>query len=94
MGNVDTGSSSVDAAGKAMEEILSQVKRVSVLIESISTATEGQSTEIAQVSAAVGNFDAITQQNAALELVEQTAAASESLREQTRRLSDAVQVFR
>lgn len=77
-----------------MEEILSQVKRVSVLIESISTATEGQSTEIAQVSAAVGNFDAITQQNAALALVEQTAAASESLREQTMRLSDAVQVFR
>lgn len=94
MGNVDTGSSSVDAAGKAMEEVLSQVKRVSVLIESISTATEGQSTEIAQVSAAVGNFDAITQQNAALALVEQTAAASESLREQTMRLSDAVQVFR
>ncbi len=89
---VESGSRLVDDAGKTMDEIVVQVKRVSDLIAEISSATLEQSSGITQVSQAVGDLGHITQQNAAL--VEQSAAASQSLKQQATRLVEAVSVFR
>jgi len=89
---VESGSRLVDDAGKTMDEIVVQVKRVSDLIAEISSATIEQSSGIELVGRAVTDLDHITQQNAAL--VEQSAAASESLKQQATRLVEAVSVFR
>ncbi|WP_349744453.1 methyl-accepting chemotaxis protein [Roseateles cavernae] len=89
---VDAGSRMADEAGVTMERIVEQVKRVSDLIAEISKATTEQSAGISQVGQAVSHLDEITQQNAAL--VEQGAAASQSLEQQTARLVEAVSVFR
>jgi aerotaxis receptor len=90
--SIKSGSKSVDGAGKTMDDIVSQVKRVSDLIAEISSATREQSAGITQVGQAIGHLDQITQQNAAL--VEQSTAASESLNDQARRLVDAISVLR
>jgi aerotaxis receptor len=92
VGKVEQGAKLVDDAGHTMEEIVAQVRGVSDLIAEISSATSEQSGGIAQVSQAVVHLDQITQQNAAL--VEQSAAASQSLRQQADRLVEAVSVFR
>jgi aerotaxis receptor len=89
---VEAGARLVDDAGRTMEDIVSQVKRVSGMIAEISVATAEQSDGIAQVGQAVVHLDKITQQNAAL--VEQSSAASESLKQQAMRLVEAVSVFR
>lgn len=89
---VESGSKLVDDAGRTMDDIVAQVRRVSDLIAEISAATTEQTTGIGQVGAAIGSLDQITQQNAAL--VEQSAAASESLKQQAARLVEAVSVFR
>jgi aerotaxis receptor len=89
---VEVGARLVDDAGKTMDDIVSQVKRVSDLIGDISTATAEQSAGIGQVGQAISHLDQITQQNAAL--VEQSAAASQSLQQQAARLVEAVSVFR
>jgi aerotaxis receptor len=89
---VESGSKLVDDAGRTMDDIVSQVKRVSDLIAEISSATNEQSAGIAQVGQAIGHLDQVTQQNAAL--VEQSTAASESLKQQMTRLAEAVGVFR
>ena len=89
---VETGTRLVGDAGQAMEGIVAQVKRVADLIGEISTATVEQTSGIGQVSDAVGQLDQVTQQNAAL--VEQSAAAAESLKHQAGRLVEAVQVFK
>jgi aerotaxis receptor len=89
---VESGSRQVDDAGKTMDDIVAQVKRVSDLIAEIGSATIEQSAGITQVGQAIGHLDEITQQNAAL--VEESAAASESLKQQATRLVEAVGVFR
>ncbi|AJY15208.1 methyl-accepting chemotaxis protein [Burkholderia multivorans] len=89
---VESGARRVDEAGRTMEDIVAQVKRVSDLIAAISASTAEQSTGVAQVDQAVVHLDTITQQNAAL--VEQSAAASASLKQQAARLVDAIEVFR
>ncbi len=89
---VEMGARQVNEAGQSVNEIVSQVKRVSDLINEISGATTEQSSGIALVGDAVNQLDQVTQQNAAL--VEESAAAAESLRHQAARLSDAVAVFR
>jgi len=89
---VGLGSSLVGQAGSAMEEISAQVQSVSELIARISAATSTQTADIASVCEAVTGLDRATQQNAAL--VEESAAASESLKEQARHLVNAVAVFR
>ncbi len=92
VGTVEAGTRLVDDAGKTMDEIVQQVRRVSDLISEISAATIEQSGGIQQVSQAVGHLDQVTQQNSTL--VEQGAAASQSLQQQTQRLVEAVSVFR
>jgi methyl-accepting chemotaxis protein-2 (aspartate sensor receptor) len=89
---VEAGSKLVQNAGSTMSEIVSSVQRVSDIIGAISAAAAAQSQGIGSVNSAVGELDQMTQQNAAL--VEQSAAAAESLRDQARRLEQAVSVFR
>ncbi|MGA0609428.1 methyl-accepting chemotaxis protein [Caldimonas sp. KR1-144] len=89
---VDSGAKLVQDAGGAMNEIVASVRRVSDIIGEITAAAAEQSDGIGQVNSAVTNLDRMTQQNAAL--VEQGAAAAESLKEQAQRLQQAVAVFR
>ncbi|MEQ6348445.1 PAS domain-containing methyl-accepting chemotaxis protein [Ralstonia pseudosolanacearum] len=92
VGKVASGSRLVGEAGKTMDDIVNQVKRVSGMIAEISLATAEQTDGIMQVSQAVTHLDQITQENATL--VEQSALAAESLRVQATRLVEAVGVFR
>ncbi|MFN8696140.1 MAG: methyl-accepting chemotaxis protein [Burkholderiales bacterium] len=89
---VNEGSEQVGAAGSTMDEIVSQVKRVNDLIDEITSATVEQASGIELVNRAVSSLDETTQQNAAL--VEQSAAAAASLREQASKLNETVGVFR
>ncbi|MBK1688309.1 methyl-accepting chemotaxis protein [Rubrivivax gelatinosus] len=89
---VEVGTRQVDEAGESMTHIVSQVQRVSQLIGEITNATVEQSSGIGQVGDAVGQLDQVTQQNAAL--VEESAAAAESLRVQAARLTELVGVFK
>ena len=89
---VDHGSALVDQAGTTMTEIVGAIRRVTLIVHEISTASAQQSTGVGQVGEAVGQMDQATQQNAAL--VEQSAAAAESLKQQAARLVDSVAQFR
>ncbi|MBE7941779.1 MULTISPECIES: PAS domain-containing methyl-accepting chemotaxis protein [Ramlibacter] len=89
---VHSGTGLVDEAGVAMAEIVARVGEVSTLIARISASNAEQTGGIEQVGAAVGQLDQVTQQNAAL--VEQSTAASSSLKGQAQRLVEAVSVFR
>jgi len=84
---VESGSHLVKQAGESMNDIVSGVQRVNDIIAEISSAATEQSGGLAQVNAAVTQLDQMTQQNAAL--VEESAAAAESLREQ----ADTVRVL-
>ncbi len=86
------GTIQVENAGRTMEEVVVSVKRVSDIIGEIAAASIEQSAGIDQVNAAVINMDEATQQNAAL--VEQAAAASESLLEQANALTETVSIFK
>jgi methyl-accepting chemotaxis protein len=88
---VESGTLLVHDAGAAMDEILSSVQRVSNIIGDITTASSEQSDGIAQVNQAVTSLDQMTQQNAAL--VEESAAAAASLKDQAQRLNQAMAVF-
>ena len=89
---VDGGVRHVQDAGSTMQDIVASVQRVGDIIGEISAAASEQSSGIGQVGQAVGEIDRMTQQNAAL--VEQSAAAATSLREQAQRLAQVVQQFR
>ncbi|MBY0235499.1 MAG: HAMP domain-containing protein, partial [Burkholderiaceae bacterium] len=89
---VEVGSRLVAAAGASMSDIVSSVQRVSDIIGEITAASSEQSDGIGQVNSAVVHLDQMTQQNAAL--VEESAAAAESLKDQARRLTEVVSVFR
>jgi methyl-accepting chemotaxis protein len=89
---VEAGSKQVNDAGAAMNEIVSQVKRVTDLIGEITSASLEQSSGIGQVNDAITQMDQVTQQNAAL--VEESAAAASSLSEQAGKLAEAVAVFK
>lgn len=89
---VESGAMLVQTAGSTMGEIVDSVQRVSSIIGEITSAAAEQSDGIGQVNTAVNELDQMTQQNAAL--VEQSAAAAESLRDQAQRLAQAVSVFK
>ena len=89
---VELGARQVNEAGNSMDAIVTQVQHVSQLISEISSAATEQSGGIAQVGQAVTELDRTTQQNAAL--VEESAAAAESLKQEAARLAQAVSVFR
>jgi len=89
---VEGGSRLVADAGKTMKEIVGSVQRVSDIIGEITAAASEQSEGIGQVNGAVAQLDQMTQQNAAL--VEESAAAAESLKEQAVKLAQVVATFR
>ncbi|MBV5311577.1 methyl-accepting chemotaxis protein, partial [Chromatium okenii] len=89
---VEDGAQLAGQAGGTMHEVVSSFRQVAVLIDEITHASREQSIGIEQVTHAVAKMDEVTQQNAAL--VEQAAAAAESLEEQTRALSQAVAMFK
>jgi methyl-accepting chemotaxis protein len=89
---VANGSRLAASAGTTMADIVAQVSRVAELIGEISAASDEQTDGIGQVSNAVTQLDETTQDNAAL--VEQSAAAADSLNQLAVRLVEAVGVFK
>ena len=89
--NVEAGSALVGEAGTTMEEIVDSIRRVADIMGEISAATREQTLGIEQINEAVSQMDQTTQQNASL--VEEAAAASETLQRQAADLADAVRVF-
>ncbi|CAK0772305.1 methyl-accepting chemotaxis protein [Gammaproteobacteria bacterium] len=89
---VTTGFHLVENAGRTMEEILTSINRVTILMADITTASKEQRAGIEQVNTAIIQMDGITQQNAAL--VEQASAATESMKTQVDRLMAEISVFR
>jgi methyl-accepting chemotaxis protein len=89
---VEVGTRLVADAGTTMNEVVDAAKRVSTIIGEITQAAAEQSQGIGEVNAAVSQLDQVTQQNAAL--VEESAAAAESLKLQAQHLAGTVQRFR
>ncbi|MTV37371.1 methyl-accepting chemotaxis protein, partial [Duganella radicis] len=89
---VTRGSELVHSAGSTMDEVVASVRRVDDIVAEIAAASADQSGGIGQVTQAIGQMDGVTQQNAAL--VEQAAAAAESLKEQAATLVALVGEFR
>ncbi|ARJ40949.1 methyl-accepting chemotaxis protein [Pantoea alhagi] len=89
---VAEGNELVKSAGETMAEIITGVKRVSELMESVSAASEEQSTGIDQVNLAVTQMDTATQQNASLS--QESTAAAQSLQHQAEKLLESVGVFK
>ena len=89
---VEGGSRLVADAGRTMSEIVSSVQRVSDIIGEITAAASEQSEGIGQINGSVSQLDQMTQQNAAL--VEESAAAAESLKDQAAQLAQVIGTFR
>ena len=89
---VDTGTRLVAEAGRTIGEIVANADKVSAFIGDITTAANEQSQGMGQVNQAVGQLDQMTQQNAAL--VEESAAAAQSLKDQAGKLASVVATFR
>jgi len=88
---IGAGAALVQDAGSTMTEIVQAVRGVNQVIGEIASAAGAQNDGIEKISAAVDDLDQMTQQNAAL--VEQSAAAAESLKEQGNRLHEVVARF-
>ncbi|MFG6428373.1 methyl-accepting chemotaxis protein [Roseateles sp. LYH14W] len=91
VGRVEAGTQLVSDAGATMDDIVRQVKNVADLITEIGASAHEQTEGIGRVSGSVFELDRSTQQNAAL--VEQSAAAAESLTQQASRLAEVVRLF-
>ncbi len=89
---VEQGSARVDKAGATMQEVVASIRRVTDLVGEISSASTEQAHGFTQVGQAVIEMDKTTQQNSAL--VEESAAAAESLKSQAAQLIQAVRVFK
>jgi methyl-accepting chemotaxis protein len=89
---VDAGSRLVGQAGATMDEILQSITRVAQIMGEITTASNEQTSGIEQVNVAIAQMDEVTQRNAAL--VEQSAAAAQSMQEQAENLTRMVSVFK
>ncbi|QRN36952.1 methyl-accepting chemotaxis protein [Pectobacterium carotovorum] len=89
---VELGSVLVNKAGETMQQVVMSIRQLSDTVSEISSASAEQSTGVEQVGIAVSQMDQTTQQNAAL--VEESAAAAQSLKEQADQLVREVSVFR
>ncbi|MBE3024246.1 MCP four helix bundle domain-containing protein [Janthinobacterium sp. GW458P] len=89
---VNAGSMLVAQAGSTMNDIVASVQRVTDIITEITAASSEQSVGIDEINRAIGQMDAVTQQNAAL--VEESAAAAESMQHQAHNLAQVVSVFK
>jgi len=92
VGKVDSGSKLVEQAGHTMAEVVASVRRVTDIVGEISSASQEQSDGIEQVNQAITLMDEATQQNAAL--VEQAAAAAQSMQDQAVELAQVVSIFK
>lgn len=92
VGRVDSGTALVDRTGATMQEIVASIRKVTDIVGEISSASEEQSRGVSLVGDAVSQMDRVTQQNAAL--VEESAAAAESLKQQAGQLVQSVATFR
>ena len=90
--NVDTGSRLVNEAGQTMGDIVDSIVRVTDIMGEITSATHEQTIGIEQINMAIAQMDEVTQQNAAL--VEEAAAASQSMQEQAGELAHVVGFFK
>src|SRR5450830_946462 len=89
---VERGSKLVGQAGVTMDEVVASVKRVTDIMAEIASASQEQSAGIAQVNMSIIEMDSMTQQNAAL--VEEAAAAAQSLQDQASELAHVVSIFK
>lgn len=89
---VHLGSQLVSNAGTTMDEMLESVQQVTAVMSKILKANQQQSAGIISINAAIGQMDEVTQQNAAL--VEESAAAAESLQDRGRDLLQTMSIFR
>jgi aerotaxis receptor len=89
---VASGSARSDEANQRMQEAMQAVANVSAVLEQISTSAGEQQSGIAQINEAVTHMDSITQQNAAM--VEELAAAAQSLQGQVESVSNSMRLFR
>ena len=89
---VDAGAKLVNRAGATMDEIVDSVRRVTGIMGEISSASLEQTEGIEQINMAISQMDQVTQQNASL--VEEAAAAAESLQDQAGKLAELVSVFK
>ena len=89
---VGIGTKLVEQAGNTMSDVVDSVKRVSNIVAEVSAASQEQSEGIGQINVAITQMDEVTQQNAAL--VEEAAAAAQSMQEQAAKLSDVVSIFK
>jgi methyl-accepting chemotaxis protein len=89
---IEAGTRQVSEAGATMGDVVTQVRSVASLIEQISSATSEQTSGLGLVNASVAEVDRMTQENAAL--VEQAAAAADSLHGQADCLVEAVSLFK
>jgi uncharacterized phage infection (PIP) family protein YhgE len=92
VGKVARGSQLVDASGHTLGEIVASIKKVSAIVAEIAAASAEQSAGIEQVNRAVIAMDDVTQQNAAL--VEEAAAAAETLQDQARQLDEMMAKYK
>ncbi|MYN01528.1 methyl-accepting chemotaxis protein [Pseudoduganella sp. DS3] len=89
---VERGSKLVGQAGVTMDEVVASVRRVTDIMSEIASASQEQSAGIEQVNVSIIEMDAMTQQNAAL--VEEAAAAAQSLQDQAGELARVVSIFK
>jgi methyl-accepting chemotaxis protein len=92
VGRVNNGSQMVEQAGNTMGQIVTSIKRVTAIMGEITAASNQQSAGIEQINQAISDIDHVTQKNAAL--VEEVAAAAESLQLQADNLTQTVSVFK
>ena len=91
-GAIESGAGIASAAGGTMREILGRVRQVADLLHAIDGASSEQAAGIAKVRRVIADMDEATQQNAAM--VEQAAAAAETMRAQAEELTGVVATFR
>lgn len=88
----EEGNQLVSEAGKTMEETVASIRRVTDIMGEITAASQEQSIGIDQINLAVSQMDHVTQQNAAL--VQEAAAASDSMQDQAKHMAELVSTFR
>ncbi|RQO59282.1 methyl-accepting chemotaxis protein [Variovorax sp. KBW07] len=88
---IEAGTTLADSAGQTMGRILASIEQVAGTVSAITVATHAQTQDIGQINTAVSRLDHMTQQNSAL--VEESAAASEGLRDQARHLDALISQF-
>jgi len=92
VGKVEAGGKLVDKAGHTMTEIVASITRVTDIMGEITSASQEQTMGIEQINSAITQMDEVTQQNAAL--VEEAAAAAQSLQDQAGELGRVVSIFK